>query len=87
MLSLDAENLPERMRAAVSISWLIFSRKVGGGLISINKEASMQLQFAYILQQLFPLITFHKNEAYSGPHRQDQFLRKLRRNVSCDHAK
>lgn len=51
------------MRAAVSESWLIFSRKVGGGLIPINKEASMQLQFAYILQQLAPLITFHENES------------------------
>lgn len=63
MPSLEAENLPERMRAAVSESWLIFSRKVGGGLIPINKEASMQLQFAYILQQLAPLITFHESEA------------------------
>lgn len=63
MPNLEAENLPERMRAAVSESWLIFSRKVGGGLIPINKEASMQLQFAYILQQLAPLITFHENES------------------------
>ena len=63
MSSLEAENLPVRMRAAVSKSWLIFSRKVGGGLIMINKEASMQLQFAYILQQISPLITFHEDEA------------------------
>ncbi len=63
MPNLESESLPERMRAAVSESWLIFSRKVGGGLIPINKEASMQLQFAYILQQLAPLITFHENEA------------------------
>ncbi|TKV69747.1 hypothetical protein FDP08_14915 [Marinobacter panjinensis] len=50
------------MRAAVSEAWLIFSRKVGGGLIPVNKEASMQLQYAYILQQLAPLIIFHEDE-------------------------
>ncbi|MDK9558051.1 hypothetical protein QQF73_10495 [Marinobacter sp. M216] len=63
MKNLEAEDLPERMRAAVSEAWLIFSRKVGGGLIPVNKEASMQLQYAYILQQLAPLIIFHEDEA------------------------
>ena len=42
----------------------MFSRKVGSGLIPINKEASMQLQYAYVLQQLLPLITFHENEKF-----------------------
>jgi len=59
-----AENLSERMRAAVSLSWVIFSTKVGNGLIPINKEASMQLQYAYVLQQLLPLITFHEGEKF-----------------------
>lgn len=62
MRELEAENLRDRMRAAVTEAWLIFSRKVGGGLIPVNKEASMQLQFAYILQQLAPLITFQETE-------------------------
>ncbi|QQD22951.1 hypothetical protein GJQ54_13890 [Oceanospirillaceae bacterium ASx5O] len=52
------------MRAAVNLSWIMFSRKVGNGLIPINKEASMQLQYAYVLQQLLPLITFHENEIF-----------------------
>jgi hypothetical protein len=52
------------MRAAVSLGWVMFSRKVGSGLIPINKEASMQLQYAYVLQQLLPLITFHENEKF-----------------------
>ena len=51
------------MRAAVSLAWVMFSRKIGGGLIAINKEASMQLQYAYLLQQLAQLITFHENES------------------------
>lgn len=62
MPTLEAERLPDRMRAAVSLAWKMFSRKVGGGLITINKEASMQLQYAYILQQLAPLISFHSEE-------------------------
>jgi hypothetical protein len=52
------------MRAAVSLSWVLFSRKVGSGLIPINKEASMQLQYAHVLQQLIPSITFHENKSF-----------------------
>jgi len=36
--------------------------KIGGGLIAIHKEASLQLQFGYVLQQILPLITFHESE-------------------------
>ena len=64
MPNIEAENFSERMRAAVSLSWVMFSRKVGNGLIPINKEASMQLQYAYVLQQLLPLITFHDDEKF-----------------------
>lgn len=51
-----------RLRESISVAWSIFTRKVGYGLIEINKEASMQLQYAYILQQILPLITYHNNE-------------------------
>lgn len=64
MPSIESESFSERMRAAVSLSWIMFSRKVGNGLVPINKEASMQLQYAYVLQQLLPLITFHENENF-----------------------
>ena len=64
MPSIESESFSERMRAAVNLSWIMFSRKVGNGLIPINKEASMQLQFAYLLQQLLPLITIHENENF-----------------------
>lgn len=64
MPNIEAEKFSERMRAAISLSWVMFSRKVGSGLIPINKEASMQLQYAYVLQQLIPLITFHENESF-----------------------
>lgn len=58
-----SESFTERMRNVVSAAWQIFARKVGAGLIPINKEASMQLQYAYILQQLLPLIIYSRTEA------------------------
>lgn len=64
MPNIESESFSERMRAAVNLSWIMFSRKVGSGLVPINKEASMQLQYAYVLQQLLPLITFHGNENF-----------------------
>src|SRR6202011_2646074 len=60
--SIESNFLPAPMREAVSLAWSLFSRKVGGDLIKINKEASMQLQFGYILQQILPLITFQRDE-------------------------
>lgn len=62
--NIAAEVFSERMRAAVSLAWVMFSRKVGNKLIPINKEASIQLQYAYVLQQLVPLITFHEGESF-----------------------
>lgn len=57
-----SEYYNSRIRESISVAWSIFMRKVGYGLIEINKEASMQLQYAYILQQILPLLTYHKNE-------------------------
>lgn len=57
----DAE-LESRLRKAVSLAWAVFARKVGGGLIPINKEASMQLQYAYVLKQLLPLTLQNPDE-------------------------
>lgn len=52
-----------RLRKSISVAWAVFARKVGGGLIPINKEASMQLQYAYILKQLLPLTLHHEGES------------------------
>lgn len=57
--------LPQRMRSAVSLAWSLFSRKVGSDLIPVNKEASMQLQYAYLLQQILPLLAFSPDEKLS----------------------
>lgn len=59
---ITSNSLEVRLRQAVSVAWHVFARKVGGGLIPINKEASMQLQYAYVLKQLLPLTLHHKGE-------------------------
>lgn len=52
----------ERLRNSISFAWQVFIEKTGSELLPINKEASMQLQYAYILQQVIPLICFDKDE-------------------------
>ncbi|GMO25279.1 MAG: hypothetical protein Ta2F_00510 [Termitinemataceae bacterium] len=58
----DENDFEKRMRLLVDSAWHIFQRKIGNNLININKEASMQLHFAYILQALVPLIIYENNE-------------------------
>lgn len=59
---ITAQTFEQRLSHAVSAAWAIFSRKVGGNLIPVNKEASMQLQYAYILRQLLPLTSHTSHE-------------------------
>lgn len=53
----------ERLRAAISFAWGVFSRKVGAGLLTIHKEASLQLHYAHILSQTLPLVTLAGDES------------------------
>ena len=62
MTDLFANSFEDRLRYAVTVAWGIFARKVGGSLIPVNKEASMQLQYAYILKQMLPLISYSQDE-------------------------
>jgi hypothetical protein len=62
LAGIEAEDLGARLRSAVTLAWRLFARKVGGGAISVHKEASMQLQYAYLLQQITPMIIFHDQE-------------------------
>jgi hypothetical protein len=52
----------QRLRAGVSFAWSIYMEKVASGLLQINKEASMQLQYSLILSQIIPLICFNDSE-------------------------
>jgi len=62
MQDLTSNNFKVRLRKSISVAWALFIRKVANGTLPINKEASMQLQYAYILQQLLPLVCFKDNE-------------------------
>jgi len=55
-------SLPKRLNAMVMFAWELFGQKISTGLLVINKEASMQLKYAFILQELVPLITFSAHE-------------------------
>ena len=61
---LNSESFEARLRATVSLAWKLFARKVGAGTIHVHKEASMQLQYAYVLQQLLPLVCFNADETF-----------------------
>ena len=56
------QDFQNRIRTIINICWESFSAKVGGGLISVNKEASMQLQFAYLLKNTIDLALHHADE-------------------------
>jgi hypothetical protein len=59
------EELIQRVRSMINFCWDSFSAKVGGGIIEINKEASMQLNFAYLLKNTMELSLHNQNESIS----------------------
>ncbi len=59
------DNLIKRVENIIDFCWKNFSAKVGGGLIDVNKEASMQLHFAYVLKNTIDLAIHNKNEKVS----------------------
>lgn len=56
------DNLVKRVNAIIEVCWESFSAKIGCGLIDINKEASMQLNFAYLLKNTIDLVIHHEDE-------------------------
>ncbi|WMI65525.1 hypothetical protein RBH94_15850 [Aestuariibaculum sp. YM273] len=57
------EELTERIKDLINTCWNSYSAKVGGELLTVNKEASMQLQFAYLLKNSIDLAIYHKDES------------------------
>ena len=62
-MNLLTDNFEKRLRKSISFAWQVFMEKTSANLLPINKEASMQLHFSYILQQVIPLICFHEDES------------------------
>jgi hypothetical protein len=54
--------LIERVNDIIKICWESFSAKIGCGLVEINKEASMQLNFAYLLKNTIDLAIHNEDE-------------------------
>ena len=61
-MQLLAGTFEERLRKSISFAWQVFMEKTATDLLSINKEASLQLHYSYVLQQVIPLICFNENE-------------------------
>jgi len=60
--TIESDDFSIRLRKVISLAWSVFMRKAGNDLLPINKEASVQLQYAYILQQILPLIRYKDDE-------------------------
>jgi hypothetical protein len=56
------EQLLKRTYDLINQTWTTFIHQVGNGIIEVNKEASMQLNYAYLLRNTLPLIIFDKDE-------------------------
>lgn len=56
------DGLIKRINDIIEICWESFSAKIGCRLIEINKEASMQLNFAYLLKNTIDLAIHHEDE-------------------------
>jgi hypothetical protein len=54
--------LISRINCVIDLCWHSFSAKIGCGLIDINKEASMQLNFAYLLKNTIDLAIHNEDE-------------------------
>ena len=57
------EDLLERTYNLIDQTWTTFIHQVGNGITEVNKEASMQLNYAYLLRNALSLIIYHKDES------------------------
>jgi hypothetical protein len=64
MNDIALESLESRMRWMLATAWDICLQRIASKRISINKEASLQLHYAYILVQLGELACIEPEEAF-----------------------
>ena len=57
-----ADSLSQRLHQAISLAWAVFSEQVGHKRLPINKEASMQLHYSYLLKSMLPLVLHRPGE-------------------------
>ena len=56
------DRIEDKLDKLVKVAWELLQRKIAGGLVKVNKEASLQLHYAYILQELISICQFSDNE-------------------------
>jgi hypothetical protein len=76
------EGLIKRINDIIEVCWESFSAKIGCGLIVINKEASMQLNFAYLLKNTIDLAIHHEDEKITIEL--ETTIKVLNRTRECD---
>lgn len=64
MNNIALESLESRMRWVLATAWEICLQRIASKRISINKESSLQLHYAYILAQLGELVCIEPEEAF-----------------------
>jgi hypothetical protein len=55
----------ERLTQAFDLAYECLRQKINGGLLQVENEASLQLQFAAILKSVGELLEIHRNEFFS----------------------
>lgn len=56
------DRIEDKLDKLVKVAWELLQWKIAGGLVKVNKEASLQLHYAYILQELISICQFSDNE-------------------------
>ncbi len=56
------DRIEDKLDKLVKVAWELLQRKIAGGLVKVNKEASLQLHYAYILQELISICQFSDAE-------------------------
>ncbi len=64
MKNIAIDSLDSRMRWMLSTAWEVCVQRIVSGRISINKESSLQLHYAYVLAQMGELACIDKDETF-----------------------
>jgi hypothetical protein len=64
MNDITIETLESRLQWALSTAWDICLHRISSGKISINKESSLQLHYAYILTQMGELACIDSDDVF-----------------------
>jgi hypothetical protein len=64
MNDIAVESIESRLRWALATAWEICLQRISSGRISINKESSLQLHYAYILTQMGELACIESDDVF-----------------------